>query len=97
MEQTPYEKEVLEAKKKILKYKISAESNVVAIIYKRPEFIYDCSLTIDDFSYNAWKVYFKIAYDLLIGEKKNVIDEVTIGVYLEKHQKLLAKYEEYGS
>lgn len=96
MEQTPYEKEVLEAKKKILKYKISAESNVVAIIYKRPEFIYDCSLTIDDFSYNAWKVYFKIAYDLLIGEKKNVIDEVTIGVYLEKHQKLLAKYEEYG-
>lgn len=93
---TPFEKEKIETAKKILSYKLSSEANIVSIIYKNPDFLYNCGLTLDDFSNNIWKVYFQISYDVIINEKKNTLDEITVGLYLEKHSKLRNKYMEYG-
>lgn len=93
---SPFESEMIETAKKVLEYKIAAEANVVSIIYKSPDKIYDTRLTIDNFSDNVWKVYFEIANELILKEGKNVLDDITIGLYLEKHPKLKAKYYEYG-
>lgn len=89
-------KQKLEAVKAIRDYKTIAESNIVAIFYKRPDLMYDNELKNEDFMENIWKVYWQIAYDIVIKEKKAVLDDVTVGLYLEKHRKLKAKYEEYG-
>ena len=93
---TPFEQETIEAAKKIVEYKTATEANVVSILYKMPDRLYDCNLTIEDFSNNVWKVYFQIAHDIILVEKKEVLDDITIGIYLEKHNKLRAKYDEYG-
>lgn len=93
---TPFEKETIETAKKVLEFKKGTEANVVGILYKLPDYLYDCSLTLNDFSDNVWKVYFQIIYDIVIVEKKNVVDDIVIGLYLEKHPKLKSKYEEYG-
>ena len=29
-------------------------------------------------------------------KRKNALDDITVGLYLEKHPKLRSKYEEYG-
>lgn len=91
-----YEQEIIETSKKISEYKLAAEANVVAILYKNPEEFYNINITIDDFSNNAWKVYYKIASEIILKEKKCVLDDLTVGFYLEKHEKLKKKYEEYG-
>ena len=93
---TAFEKEQLECAKKIQEYKLSSEANVVASIFKDPELIYGSDLTIDDFSNNIWKCYFAIAYGLIVKENKPSLDEISVGVYLEKHLKLKSKVEEYG-
>lgn len=93
---TAFEKEVLNTAKKVAEFKIAAEANVVSILYKAPDKLYDTNLTLDDFTENAWRVYFQIAHDIVLLEKKNVLDDITIGLYLEKHPKLKAKYDEYG-
>lgn len=82
--------------KKIQEVKLQDEANVVSIIYKKPEVLFDLDLTIDSFTHNEWKVYYAIAYDLIVGERKQVLDDVTVGLYLEKHPKLMNKYKEYG-
>lgn len=91
-----FEKEMIDTAKKILDFKIAAEANVVSILYKVPDKLFDSNLNIDDFSENAWKVYFSIIHDIILVEKKNVADEITVGLFLEKHPKLKEKYEEYG-
>ena len=48
-----------------------------------------------EISNNIWRVYFQIASDIVLLENKNVLDEITVGLYLEKHSKLKAKYDEY--
>lgn len=93
---TAFEREMLNTAKKVVEFKTSAEANVVSILYKVPEKLYDSNLTLEDFTENAWKVYFQILYDLILVERKSVVDEITIGLYLTKHDKLRAKYEEYG-
>jgi len=93
---SPFEQEIIEAAKKVLEFKVIAEANVVSIIYKSPEEIYSTNLTLEDFSNNVWKVYFQIAHDLIFVEKKKSLDDITVGLYLEKHPKLKAKYTEYG-
>lgn len=93
---TPFEQEQVTVIKQILDYKLAAEANVVSILYKSNDFLYESILSLDDFSNNTWKVYFQIIYDLVIVEKKTVVDSIVIGLYLEKHPKLRAKYEEYG-
>lgn len=91
-----FEQEMIDTAKQILEYKTAAEANVVAILYKIPDEFYNINLTLDDFSVNTWRVFFQIAHDIVLVEKKNVLDDITVGLYLEKHHKLKAKYEEYG-
>jgi len=68
----------------------------VAIFYEKPDLLYESNLQLEDFGKNLWKVYYAIARDLVLVEKKNVLDEVTVGLYLEKHLKLKDRYDEYG-
>lgn len=93
---TAFEQEMISTAKKIVEYKTNAEANVVSILYKTPERLYDTNLVLDDFTENVWKVYFQIAHDIILVEKKNVLDDITVGLFLEKHDKLKARYEEYG-
>lgn len=75
---------------------MNCEANIVSILYQKPELIYDSNLQLNEFHHNIWKVYWQIAYDIIIVEKKSVLDDVTVGFYLEKHSKLKEKYDEYG-
>lgn len=93
---TPYQKEQIEVLKKINEFKEACEANVVAIIYKEPDLIRENNIELSEFTNNYWKVYFEIAKEIIITEKKNVLDDVTVGLFLSKHPKLSAKYDEYG-
>lgn len=93
---TPFEQETIEVLKRINEYKLTAEANVVSILYKEPELLRETNLVLDEFSNNVWRVFFTIASDLILIEKKNSLDQITVNLYLEKHKKLLAKVEEYG-
>lgn len=87
----------LKALKKVKDYRLVSESNIVSILWKKPELCFDYdNITLDSFLHNEWKVYFQIITDLVIKEKKYDIDEITIDLYLEKHKKLKDKYEAYG-
>lgn len=93
---TAFEKETIDVAKKVLEFKVAAEANVVSILYKAPDKLLDTNLTLADFSENTWKVFFEILHSIVLAEKKNVVDELTIGLFLEKHPKLKEKYDEYG-
>lgn len=93
---TPFEQETIEVLKQINEYKLVAEANVVSIIYKDPNLLRETNLTLDEFHNNAWRVFFTIASDLILVEKKNTLDIITFNLYLEKHKKLSAKVDEYG-
>ena len=75
-------------------YQAVAEANVVAIFFKQPELILDYPMQLEDFTENTWRVYWQIANDIIVLEKKSVLDDMTVGLYLEKHPKLKAKYDE---
>lgn len=93
---TPFQEQQLKAAKKIKEYKLACESNIVSIFYKQPDLIFNYDIKLEDISENAWRVYYQIVYDIVVKEQKPKIDEITVGLYLEKHDKLRAKYEEYG-
>ena len=93
---TPFEQEQIEVLKRINEYKVTAEANVVSILYKEPDLLRETNLVLDEFSNNVWRVFFTIASDLVLVEKKNSLDQITFNLYLEKHKKLLAKVDEYG-
>ena len=93
---TPFEEQQIEICKQVLDYKLNTEANVVSILYKNPSLLYDTNLTLEDFHHNVWRVYFNIASDIILVEKKNTLDELTVGFYLEKHKKLKNKYDEYN-
>ena len=93
---TAFQKEMIETAQKVMEYKMATEANVVSILYKAPDKLFDTNLTLEDFSENTWRVYFQIAHDIILVEKKNALDDITVGLYLEKHPKLRAKYDEYG-
>lgn len=93
---TAFEKEMIDTAKKVVEFKTAAEANVVSILYKAPDKLYDTNLTLDDFTENTWRVFFQIAHDVILVEKKNVLDDITVGLFLEKHPKLKIKYDEYG-
>lgn len=93
---TPFQEELIKAIKKVKEYKLGCEANIVSIYYKQPDLLYDSQVKLDDFTENEWKVYWQIAYDIVIKEKKSTLDDITVGLYLEKHSKLKQKYELYG-
>lgn len=82
--------------KKVAEIKLPCEANIVSILFKKPELLSNVELSINDFTNNAWKVYFAIVNDLYNIEKKNVLDVITVGLYLEKHPKLKTVYENFG-
>ena len=83
--------------KDIKGYKKQAEANVVGCFYKEPELYFNHeNLSLDDFTYNMWKVYFVIGQKLVKKEHKKELDDVAIGLYLEKHPKLKEKFDDYG-
>jgi replicative DNA helicase len=91
------DKQTLETVRKIKEYKQACEANIVSILWKSPElfFAYD-NLKLDDFTYNEWKVYWTIGKDIVANEEKPHLDDITVGLYLEKHPKLKEKYDKYG-
>lgn len=91
-----FTKEKLEVAKNIQEYRTIAESYVVGCIYKDPSLLREVNLKEDDFAGNIWRVFFTIAYDLIINEKKNVLDHITFNLYLEKHPKLRNVTDDYG-
>ena len=93
---TPFEQEMIDTAKLILEHKLVPEANIVAILYKKPDELYNTNLKLNEFSNNIWRVYFEIAYGIVLIEKKNVLDDMTVGFYLENHKKLKKKFEEYG-
>ena len=97
-ELTLFQKEQIATGKKILEYKLPAEANVVSIIFKSPSVLYESFVELkeDDFHNQCWKVFFQIAYNLLVVEKKRVLDSITIGLYLDNHKDLKRIYDEYG-
>lgn len=93
---TPLEEENLKATKLIMTYKLACEANIVSILWSVPELYYTYDkLNIKLFNQNVWKVYFQIGHDLVIKERKQVLDEITVGLYLEKHLKLKEQYDKY--
>jgi replicative DNA helicase len=91
-----FEEEILKANKKVSEYKKACEANIVSILWKMPDLYYTYdNLTLNNFSENCWRVYWQIGYDIILKEKKQNLDDVTVGLYLEKHLKLKAAYEKY--
>lgn len=83
--------------KKIKELKLPCEANIVICLLKSPDLFYEYEkLTIKDFHFNEWKVFFTIGKEITVKEKKQVIDDITVNFYLEKHEKLRTKYDEYG-
>ena len=94
---TPFQQQQAEAANQILEYKLGAEASIVSMIYKNPDLLRESNLQLNDIHNNCWRVYFEIARDLIVNEKKVTLSEVDIGLYLEKHPKLADKYyNEYG-
>lgn len=93
---TPFMQEQIETYKKVKDYKVNCEANIVSCIYKNPNLIHNVNLKINEFSHNIWRVYYQIAYDIVLREFKDVLDDITVGLYLEKHNKLKEKFNEYG-
>ncbi len=93
---TPFQEELIKAAKTVKEYKLACEANIVSIFYKKPDLLYDYQLKLEDFTENTWRVYWQIAFDIVIKERKSTLDEITIGLYLEKHSKLKQKYDDYG-
>jgi replicative DNA helicase len=88
--------EILKSKKQVLEYKETVESHIIGALYKDKEKIYQSDIDLDDFNNNIWKVYFAIINNIIKKENKQVIDDININTFLEKHSKLKIKYEEYG-
>lgn len=93
---TALEIELAETVLKVKEYKLACEANIVSILWRQPNLYYDIELKLKYFSNNIWRVYWQIGYDIIIVEQKIVLDDITVGLYLEKHEKLREKYEEYG-
>lgn len=80
----------------IERLKLGSEANIVASIYKNPRIIFDIDIERNDFSNNNWRVYYEIARGCLIDDKMKTLDEITVGMYLRKHENLARVYVESG-
>lgn len=96
IEMTPWEKEKYETLVLINEFKLAAEASAVAILYKNPELITETSLTLEDLTNNDWRVFYAIAYGVVVTEGKNSLTDIDIGFYLKKHLKLQKEYEKLG-
>lgn len=74
--------------------KKNCESSILSCIYHDPDIIHDLDITEDDFDHNIFKIFFIVARDLIVKEKKKELDDITIGLYLENHPKLSSVWDE---
>lgn len=72
-------------------YKEPAEANVIGAIYLKSDLLLDSKLSIEDFTYNHWRVYFTIANDLYRDQK--TLSEDNIEFYLNQHSQLAEQYK----
>ena len=93
---TAYQKEQIETLKKINEFKLAAEASAIAILYKNPEKVSETTLTLEDITNDCWKIFFAIAYGVVVTEGKGSLSEVNINFYLDKHPKLSKRFEEFG-
>ena len=90
------EKEIIKLKKQVFEFKHNAETHIIGALYQDKEKLYSADLKLSDFSKNEWKVYFAIISTMVEKEKIEIVDDITINTFLEKHPKLLQKYNQYG-
>lgn len=94
------ENPILEQRKKIAKQilenKKRDEASIVSLMYKNPDLLRETNLTINDFHNNDWRVYFEILRALVVDEKKEVITDIEVGLYLNQHPKLKKEYYDNG-
>ncbi len=96
-ENLSFQKELEETISKILTYKEACEANIVSIFWKNPDLVSEYEdINLGDFDKNHWRVFLEIARGIIIVEDKKLLDDVTVGLYLEKHPKLKEKFLEYG-
>lgn len=95
IDQELLKKEIAKIKKKALEYKANAEANIVGALYRNTELMYTTDLELKDFNNPHWQLYFAIINELVIKEKKEHLDDITIGMFLEKHPKMKVKYDQY--
>lgn len=81
----------LEAIELVRQYKEPAEANVVGSLYINQDLFLECKLTQEDFTFNHWRVYFIIAYDLF--KDKKLPTEDNIEFYLNQHPQLAEQYK----
>jgi len=92
-----FEQVLIKSAKQVQEYKLACEANIVSTLFKNPELYYTYDkLNVKSFHNNIWRVYYIIGYGIVVKESKKVLDDITVGLYLEKHLKLKEKYEEYG-
>lgn len=91
-----YEQKLKEVLDKIKEKKDIAETYVASVVYCRPEYLQEEKLDIELFSNNEWKVYYIIASEIVLTEKKKKLDDITIGIYLQNHDNLRKMYNDYG-
>lgn len=84
-ELTALQQSQIKTAQKIIEYKTPVEANIVSILYKIPDRFHDIDLKPNAFHAEEWKTYFSIAYGLFVNEHKNVLDEITVSAYVEKH------------
>lgn len=82
--------------KKLIEDKNTAESYVVMCIYKEPELMFDTKLTVDDIHNQTWKFFFSVAQKLVKNDKRKVLDDVTLGLFINTNNALKEMYEKLG-
>ena len=85
-----------EFRKKLVEEKNVAESYVVMCIYKEPELMFDTKLSVDDIHNTTWKFFFSIAQKLVKVDKRKVLDDVTLGLFINTNNALKEMYEKLG-
>ena len=85
-----------EFRKKLVEEKNVAESYVVMCLYKEPELVFDTKLGVDDVHNETWKFFFSIAQKLVKNDKRRVLDEVTLGLFINTNNALKDMYERLG-
>ena len=95
LESTIIKNEIKKSKDKIKEYKINAEANIIGSIYKDNSLVYSADIEPKDFVSPIWGLYYIIINDLMLKEKKEHVDQLTIELYLEKRPKMKELYDKY--
>ena len=90
--------EEIEAFKKVTEYKRNAEFNLIFALWGNIENYYQYGDILNEksFSNKTLRGYYVIGRDIILKEKRKVLDEITVGEYLVKHEKLKELFENNG-